>query len=140
MASPARAPPTTPAHAPPPALPFQVVVDYVAMTSKGKVFDSSLEKGKPYDIRVGTGQVGSRGAPVSTWLPVTATRAMHDPRLPQSPPCVLVHPRRAPRHIEPMQRALLPVPHARSPLLSQQATSPPIQLPTSSPIRRSSPA
>ena len=29
----------------------------VAMTGKGLVFDSSLDKGKPYDIRVGTGQV-----------------------------------------------------------------------------------
>ena len=28
------------------------------MTEKGVVFDSSLDKGKPYDIRVGTGQVG----------------------------------------------------------------------------------
>ena len=35
----------------------QVVVNYVAMTPQGKVFDSSLEKGKPYDIRVGSGAV-----------------------------------------------------------------------------------
>lgn len=36
---------------------LQVVVNYVAMTPQGKVFDSSLEKGKPYDIRVGSGAV-----------------------------------------------------------------------------------
>jgi len=40
-----------------PPVGFQVVVDYVAYTDKGRVFDSSLEKGKPYDIRVGAGQV-----------------------------------------------------------------------------------
>ena len=38
--------------------PMQVTVDYVAMTPKGKVFDSSLEKGRPYDVRIGSGQVG----------------------------------------------------------------------------------
>ena len=36
---------------------LQVVVNYVAMTAKGQVFDSSLDKGRPYDIRLGTGQV-----------------------------------------------------------------------------------
>lgn len=35
----------------------QVTVDYVAMTPQGKVFDSSLEKGRPYDVRIGSGQV-----------------------------------------------------------------------------------
>lgn len=35
----------------------QVVVDYVAMTPSGKVFDSSLTRGAPYDVRVGAGQV-----------------------------------------------------------------------------------
>lgn len=30
----------------------QVVVDYVAMTEDGRIFDNSVEKGKPYDIRV----------------------------------------------------------------------------------------
>jgi peptidylprolyl isomerase len=30
----------------------QVVVDYVAMTEDGRIFDNSLEKGKPYDIRI----------------------------------------------------------------------------------------
>ena len=34
----------------------QVVADYVAMTPDGRVFDSSLDKGRPYDIRVGSGQ------------------------------------------------------------------------------------
>lgn len=36
---------------------YQVTVDYVAMTPEGRVFDSSLEKGYPYQIRVGAGQV-----------------------------------------------------------------------------------
>ena len=36
---------------------MQVVANYVAMVPNGKVFDSSLEKGHPYDIRIGTGQV-----------------------------------------------------------------------------------
>ena len=35
----------------------QVVANYVAMTPQGKVFDSSLERGSPYDFRVGAGQV-----------------------------------------------------------------------------------
>lgn len=38
------------------ALP-QVVAHYVAMTPNGRVFESSVDKGKPYDIRVGGGQV-----------------------------------------------------------------------------------
>ena len=36
-----------------------MTVDYVAMTPQGKVFDSSLEKGRPYDVRIGSGQVQS---------------------------------------------------------------------------------
>ena len=28
------------------------MVDYVAMTEEGRIFDNSLEKGKPYDIRL----------------------------------------------------------------------------------------
>ena len=36
---------------------LQVVANYVAKTPQGKTFDSSLDKGKPYDIRVGAGQV-----------------------------------------------------------------------------------
>lgn len=35
-----------------PPIGFQVVVDYIAMDSKGRIFDNSLEKGKPNDIRV----------------------------------------------------------------------------------------
>ena len=35
----------------------QVTCDYVAMTPNGRVFDSSLDRGFPYDIRVGAGQV-----------------------------------------------------------------------------------
>jgi peptidylprolyl isomerase len=34
----------------------QVVVNYVAMTPEGRIFENSLEK-TPYDIRVGSGQV-----------------------------------------------------------------------------------
>lgn len=37
--------------------PLQVTCDYVAMTPNGRVFDSSLDRGFPYDIRVGAGQV-----------------------------------------------------------------------------------
>lgn len=40
-----------------PALPLQVVANYVAMVPNGKIFDNSLEKGRPYDVRVGAGQV-----------------------------------------------------------------------------------
>ncbi|KAL4854516.1 Peptidyl-prolyl cis-trans isomerase FKBP16-3 [Chlorella vulgaris] len=36
---------------------YQVTVDYVAMTPEGRIFDSSLAKGYPYQIRVGAGQV-----------------------------------------------------------------------------------
>lgn len=35
----------------------QVTVNYIAMTPEGRVFDSSIEKGYQYDIRLGTGQV-----------------------------------------------------------------------------------
>ena len=46
-----------------PPVGFQVVVDYIAMDEKGRVFDNSLEKGKPNDIRVvdcvGTGDYDS---------------------------------------------------------------------------------
>lgn len=40
-------------------MPMQVVADYVAMTPDGKVFDSSLDKGRPYDLRIGSGQVNN---------------------------------------------------------------------------------
>ena len=42
---------------PAPRIGFQVVAHYVAMTPAGRVFDSSLNRGAPYDIRVGTGQI-----------------------------------------------------------------------------------
>eukprot|EP00249_Psilotum_nudum_P001395 c13863_g1_i1 orf=843-1439(-) len=42
---------------PSPPIGFQVAADYVAMVPSGKVFDSSLEKGRPYIFRVGSGQV-----------------------------------------------------------------------------------
>lgn len=40
-----------------------LAVDYVAMTPEGRVFDSSLEKGYPYQIRVGAGQARAPCAP-----------------------------------------------------------------------------
>lgn len=40
-----------------PCLHVQVTCNYVAMTPNGRVFDSSLDRGFPYDIRVGAGQV-----------------------------------------------------------------------------------
>jgi len=46
-----------------PPVGFQVVVDYIAMDDKGRVFDNSLDKGKPNDIRVvdcvGSGELDS---------------------------------------------------------------------------------
>lgn len=42
---------------PTPPVGYQIVVHYIAMTADGKIFSNSLEKGTPYDIRVGTGQV-----------------------------------------------------------------------------------
>ena len=38
---------------------IQVVAHYVAMTPDGRVFDSSLDKGRPYDLRIGADQVSS---------------------------------------------------------------------------------
>lgn len=51
-------PPPTTTHHPHHPHPFfpASAVDYVAMTPEGRVFDSSLEKGYPYQIRVGAGQ------------------------------------------------------------------------------------
>jgi FKBP-type peptidyl-prolyl cis-trans isomerase len=46
---------------PEPPVGFQVVAHYVAMTPSGKVFDSSLNRGAPYDFRIGAGQVGEGG-------------------------------------------------------------------------------
>ena len=37
---------------PNPEIGFQVVVDYIAMNEQGLIFDNSLEKGKPNDIRI----------------------------------------------------------------------------------------
>ncbi|KAK9866759.1 hypothetical protein WJX84_002061 [Apatococcus fuscideae] len=42
---------------PEPPVGYQVVANYVAMTPQGKIFDSSLDRGSPYDFRVGSGQV-----------------------------------------------------------------------------------
>jgi peptidylprolyl isomerase len=42
---------------PKPSVGFQVVCDYIAMTPAGRVFANSLDNGKPYDVRVGAGQV-----------------------------------------------------------------------------------
>ncbi len=48
---------------PSPPTGYQVVVDYVAMTPGGKVFDSSLTRGAPYDVRVGAGQARPPAGP-----------------------------------------------------------------------------
>ncbi|KFM24526.1 Peptidyl-prolyl cis-trans isomerase FKBP16-3, chloroplastic [Auxenochlorella protothecoides] len=45
-----------PRHAGPQG-PWLVVCDYVASTPQGAVFDSSLDRGAPYIIRVGAGQI-----------------------------------------------------------------------------------
>jgi len=42
---------------PSPPTGYQLVVNYIAMTPNGRIFDSSLDRGAPFDIRVGTGQV-----------------------------------------------------------------------------------
>ncbi|CAL5220800.1 g2873 [Coccomyxa viridis] len=42
---------------PSPPTGYQVTAHYVAMTPNGRVFDSSLDRGFPYDIRVGSGQI-----------------------------------------------------------------------------------
>ncbi|GBG00616.1 hypothetical protein Rsub_13342 [Raphidocelis subcapitata] len=36
---------------------YQVVVHYVASLPNGRIFENSLERGQPFDVRVGTGQV-----------------------------------------------------------------------------------
>ncbi|PSC76880.1 Peptidyl-prolyl cis-trans isomerase FKBP16-chloroplastic [Micractinium conductrix] len=46
-----------PGQGPSPPKGYQVTVDYVAMTPEGRAFDSSLQKGYPYQIRVGAGQI-----------------------------------------------------------------------------------
>jgi len=46
-----------PGRGPSPEVGYQVVVNYVAMTPEGRIFDNSLAKNAPYYIRVGTGQV-----------------------------------------------------------------------------------
>ncbi|KAL6773949.1 FKB16C [Auxenochlorella protothecoides x Auxenochlorella symbiontica] len=46
-----------PGKGPSPRIGFQVVCDYVASTPQGAVFDSSLDRGAPYIIRVGAGQI-----------------------------------------------------------------------------------
>lgn len=87
-----------------PPVGYQVVVNYVAMTPQGKVFDSSLEKGKPYDIRVGSGAVipgldeGIRGMkpggirrlyiPGNLAFPKGLASAAGRPRVPPSSPVV----------------------------------------------------
>jgi peptidylprolyl isomerase len=42
---------------PAPPVGYQVTVNYVAMTPALKIFDSSVERKAPYDIRIGAGQV-----------------------------------------------------------------------------------
>lgn len=42
---------------PAPPIGYQIVLHYILMTPEGRIISNSLEKGTPYDIRVGTGQV-----------------------------------------------------------------------------------
>lgn len=42
---------------PSPPVGYQVTVHYVAMTPEGRIFANSLERGNPYDFRVGAGQI-----------------------------------------------------------------------------------
>uniref|UniRef100_A0A7S1X0Y8 peptidylprolyl isomerase n=1 Tax=Tetraselmis chuii TaxID=63592 RepID=A0A7S1X0Y8_9CHLO len=42
---------------PSPPTGYQVTVHYTALTPSGQVFASSYESGKPYDVRVGAGQI-----------------------------------------------------------------------------------
>ena len=46
----------------------QVVVNYVAMTPEGRIFDNSLAKNSPYFIRVGTGQVLCHGQTAAVYM------------------------------------------------------------------------
>ncbi|KAK9790759.1 hypothetical protein WJX73_006508 [Symbiochloris irregularis] len=87
-----------------PPVGYQVTVDYVAMTPQGKIFDSSLEKGKPYDVRIGSGQIvpgldeGIKGmktgglrrvyVPGNLAFPKGVASAPGRPRVPPSSPVV----------------------------------------------------
>lgn len=42
---------------PSPPVGYQIVVNYVAMTPEGRIFESSLQRKAPFDIRVGAGQI-----------------------------------------------------------------------------------
>lgn len=42
---------------PTPPTGYQAVLNYIAMTPEGRIFDSSLARGAPYDIRIGAGVV-----------------------------------------------------------------------------------
>lgn len=89
---------------PSPPVGYQVAANYVAMVPSGKVFDSSLEKGRPYIFRVGVGQVikgldeglltmkvgGKRRlyVPGTLAFPKGLTAAAGRPRVPPSSPVV----------------------------------------------------
>jgi hypothetical protein len=54
--------------------PVLPAVDYVAMTPEGRIFDSSLAKGYPYQIRVGAGQVRACGCVLCSLRPRLRSR------------------------------------------------------------------
>ena len=60
---------------------WQVTAHYVAMTPNGRVFDSSLDRGFPYDIRVGSGQVSStlqkHASPFYVYIDSVACLSLH---------------------------------------------------------------
>ncbi|KAI8463968.1 MAG: FKBP-type peptidyl-prolyl cis-trans isomerase [Monoraphidium minutum] len=58
---------------------FQAVVHYVAMLPSGRVFENSLERGKPFDVRVGTGQVVPGLDEALTTMRVGGTRRVFVP-------------------------------------------------------------
>ena len=47
------------------ALPSQVVVDYVAMTTEGRIFENSVQAGRPFDIRVTSGDADSPSSTIA---------------------------------------------------------------------------
>mmetsp|Transcript_19017 Transcript_19017/g.48008 ORF Transcript_19017/g.48008 Transcript_19017/m.48008 type:complete len:223 (-) Transcript_19017:180-848(-) len=89
---------------PSPPTGYQVTVHYTAMTPSGQVFASSYESGKPYDVRVGAGQIvkgldegllsmqvgGIRRIyiPGDLAFPKGLASAPGRPRIPPNSPCV----------------------------------------------------
>lgn len=67
----------------------QVVCNYVAMTPQGRVFDSSLDRGTPYQFRYGVGNVipGGAGGAGAGWAGEGATGASWRAVTPVGSPC-----------------------------------------------------